>query len=36
MIKTGVDGILLILIMKKHFPIYFAKIELVFCFRNQK
>ena len=34
-IKTDVDSLLLMLIMKTNFPIYFAKIELFFNFKTK-
>ena len=35
-IKTDVDTLLLVLIMKTNFPIYFAKIELFFNFETKR
>ena len=35
-IKTDADRLLLVLIMKKYVPIYFAKNEFFYQFRNQK
>ena len=35
-IKTDVDGLLLVLTMKKFVSVYFAKIEHFFHSRNQK
>ena len=34
-IKTDIDRLLLVLLMKTNFPIYFAKIELLFNFETK-